>query len=56
MTIQTIEQILKNHGIPYYKRNGNIYADSMISGTARFEYVENVTTWTRTKLFAWLGY
>ena len=56
MTNQTIKQILKNHSIPYYERNGDIYADSMIAGTALFEHVENVTLWTRTQLFQWLGY
>lgn len=56
MTNATIKQILKNHGVPHYELNGNIYADSMISGTALFEQVENVTLWTRTQLFQWLGY
>ena len=56
MTPQTIKQILKNHGVPFYQSNGNIYADSMENGTKTFDKVENVTTWTRTQLFAWLGY
>ena len=56
MTNYTIKQLLKNHGVPHYERNGNIYADSMIAGTARFEIVHNVTTWTRTQLISWLGY
>jgi hypothetical protein len=56
MTNATIKQILKNHGVPHYELNGNIYADSMITGTALFEIVENVTLWTRSELMQWLGY
>ena len=56
MTVKTIEQILKAHGIPYFKRGGEIFADSMIGGTALFEIVENVTTWNRARLLSWLGY
>jgi hypothetical protein len=56
MTPAQIKQILKNHSVPYYELNGNIYADSMIGGTARFEIVHNVTTWSRKELFDWLGY
>jgi hypothetical protein len=56
MTIQTLEQILKNHSIPYYKRNNKIFVDSMVNGTRLFEEVHDVTLWTRTQLFDWLGY
>ena len=56
MTSYTIKQLLKNHGVPYYEHNGNVYADSMQAGTALFEIVHNVTTWTRPQLIAWLGY
>jgi hypothetical protein len=56
MVNATIKQILKDHGVPHYERNGNIYADSMIGGTTLFERVENVTLWTRSELYAWLGY
>jgi hypothetical protein len=56
MTNATIKQILKNHGVPCYEINGNVYADSMISGTKLFERVENVTLWSRTQLMTWLGY
>lgn len=56
MTIKEIKNTLDLHGAPYYEKDGNIYADSMISGTTRFEYVENVTTWTRYQLYTWLGY
>lgn len=56
MTNAQIKQILKNHSVPHYELNGNIYADSMIGGTAIFEEVINITTWSREKLFQWLGY
>lgn len=56
MKIQTIKKILNNHGIPHYEKDGNIYADSMESGTELFENVVNVTTFSRTELFDWLGY
>jgi hypothetical protein len=56
MTPAQIKQILKDHSVPYYELNGNIYADSGIGGTGIFEEVENVTTWSRKELFDWLGY
>ena len=56
MTIKTIKQILDAHGVPHYEKDGSIYADSMIAGTDVFEHVENVTKWSREKLFSWLGY
>lgn len=51
-----IIKILDAHSIPHYESNMEIYADSMISGTALFEKVENVTDWTCEMLFDWLGY
>lgn len=56
MLINEVKRILKSHGVPYYEKNGNIYADSMISGTELFEKVENVTEWNRIKLLNWLGH
>jgi hypothetical protein len=56
MKTAQIKQILKIHGVPHYERNGNVYADSMIGGTALFEKVVNVTTWSKSKLLKWLGY
>lgn len=56
MTLKHIENILKSHNVPYYIENGCIYADSMVSDTDVFEHVENVTNWTKKKLYSWLGY
>lgn len=56
MTHEQITRILDDHGIPYYTNSGNIYADSMEAGTALFENVVNVSAWTRSQLYAWLGY
>lgn len=56
MTINKIKQILDLHSVPHYEADGRIYADSMISGTDLFQEVEDVTDWTKSQLFAWLGY
>lgn len=56
MTIKQIENILKQHSVPYYIENGCTYVDSMISNTEVFERVENVTRWSKRKLYTWLGY
>ena len=51
-----IKQILTAHSVPFYEEAGNIYADSMIGGTAIFEETKNVTNWSRKQLLSWLGY
>lgn len=56
MTINKIKQILDAHFIPYYEKDGHIYADSMDAYTNLFEEVEDVTNWTKSHLAAWLGY
>lgn len=56
MTNTEIKRILTAHGIPHFTKDGVIYADSMISGTALFEKVEAVSGWSRLKLLHWLGY
>ena len=56
MTAEKIIKILKNHGVPYKVEDGQILADSMISGTELFAKTENVTTWTHAELLTWLGY
>lgn len=56
MNISKIKKILADHGVPFYEENGKVFADSMISGTTRFEQVENVTKWSYSKLMNWLGY
>lgn len=56
MTNEKIKKILDLHSVPNYIENGNIFADSMLSGTKKFEEVENMTGWTRKQLYDWLGY
>lgn len=56
MTIKQIEKILNNHSVPFYTKDGKVYADSMLADTDVFENVVNVTNWSKTKLFQWLGY
>lgn len=54
--IETIKKILDINGIPYFEKDGRVYADSMIMYTESFEEVEDVTDWTNWKLLSWLGY
>ena len=56
MPIEEIARILDAHSVPYFIKDGRIYADSMIAFTALFEEVEDVTDYTRSQLYAWLGY
>lgn len=56
MDTNTIIKILHNHSIPYQVRADRVFADSMEGGTALFERVEDVTDWTRSQLYSWLGY
>lgn len=56
MKNETIAKILSAHDIPHYIRNGHIFADSMQSGTAEFEFVDDLTGITKTELFDYLGY
>ena len=56
MRKETIIKILDLHSVPHYERDGEIYADSAIGGTALFQEVENVTDWSKRKLYDWLGY
>lgn len=56
MTIKEIKKILDNHGVPNYTDGDKIFADSMISTIKKFEVVEDVTKWSRKKLYVWLGY
>ena len=56
MTTEKITAILKAHSVPYFEKDGRIYADSMEAFTAIFENVEDVTDWTAKKLYSWLGY
>lgn len=56
MTALQIKRILDLHSVPYYEKEGRIYADSMISGKKLFDEVLDVTDWTRSRMAAWLGY
>ena len=56
MTTATIAAILDDHYIPYAISAGRICADEMISGSAHMEYTIDVTEWTRSELYSWLGY
>lgn len=56
MTIEYIIKVLCQHSIPFKIEGNRIYADSMFAGTETFEQVEDVTDWTKSELYAWLGY
>lgn len=57
MSARKIVAILELHSIPYkVSRTGRIYADSMIGGSRVFEIVVDVTGWSRSRLYDWLGY
>ena len=53
---EQICRTLESHGIPFYEENERIYADKMISNTAVFENVDDVTDFNEKKLREWLGY
>ena len=56
MPISKIAHILSLHSVPFFVRNGRIYADTMQAFTALFAEVEDLTDYTPAELRAWLGY
>lgn len=56
MKNEKIKRILELHNIPYYEKNDEVFADSMIAYTESFQEVENVTGWSKKQLYNWLGY
>ena len=56
MKIVTIAHILNQHSVPYIIKGNRIYADSMAAFSKPFEEVEDLTDYTCSPLYAWLGY
>ena len=56
MKVEYIEKILISHSVPYFVKDGHIFADSMMSGTELFEVVEDLTALTKKQLYELLGY
>ena len=56
MSNEKIKKILKEHSIPFLKKEGRIYADSMLAGTKVYEICEDLTGYTNDQLYCWLGY
>lgn len=56
MTNEKICKILGLHSVPYFVKDGRVFADSMLSGTETFEIVEDLTNISRRALYFWLGY
>ena len=53
---EKIAKILDAHFVPHFEKDGRIFADSMMAGTALFEEVEDCTNWSIAKMRSWLGY
>lgn len=56
MSITTIINILEQHSVPYFIKDNRVYADSMVAFSQPFETVIDMTDYTRSQLYAWLGY
>lgn len=56
MTIEQIAKILTLHSVPHLIRSGRIYADIMTAFSTPFEETEDLTDYTSSQLYAWLGY
>lgn len=56
MTIEYIAKVLTQHSIPFQIENHRVYVDCMLAGTETFEQIVDVTDWTKSELYAWLGY
>lgn len=55
MKIERIAKILDLHSVPYCIEGGRIYADSMEAFAPTVEHID-MTDYTRSELYAWLGY
>ena len=51
-----IIKLLNAHGVPFYEKDNNIYADSMEAFTPIFEKVINLTGKNKKFILEWLGY
>lgn len=49
-------RVLEMHSVPYFEKDGRIFADSMLADAELFEEVEDVTDWSKSELYCWLGY
>lgn len=56
METSRIKKVLSAHNVPNFEKEGRIYADSMLSESDLFEYVEDLTGWSMERLRSWLGY
>lgn len=56
MQIEKIAKILNLHSVPYYVEGGRIYADSMLAYSPIFSEVVDLTDYTISQLYSWLGY
>lgn len=56
MSNKNIIKLLNAHGVPFYEKDNNIYADSMESFTPMFEKVINLTGKSAAFILEWLGY
>ena len=56
MSNAEIISILEQHSVPYFIKDHRIYADSMVAFSQLFETVVDLTDYTHSQLYAWLGY
>ena len=56
MEITKIARILEQHCIPYFVKGNRIYADSMRAFSELFEETVDLTDYTCSQIYAWLGY
>lgn len=56
MTINEKIKVLTDHSIPHKIVHGRLMVDSMRSDTEVFEELEDVTDWSKSQLYLWLGY
>ncbi len=53
MSNNDIKRVLDAHSVPYYEHGEHLFADCM--NCDNDDYIE-VTSWSKRKLYAWLGY
>lgn len=56
MDIKTIAAILSRHSVPFKIENDRILADSMQANIPLFQETVDLTDYTKSQLYDWLGY
>ena len=56
MSNENIIKVLNKHGIPFFEKEGNIFADTMDPFIPMFGEVINLTGKSKKIIYEWLGY